>query len=85
MFVDSIGGGSTYDPLQLLDTQETAALLSVEPDTLSHWRYRGGGPKFVKIGRSVRYRRMDLLAFIEMNTFGSSAERSMHDMQLVSL
>lgn len=80
MSVDTIGGGSTYDPLQLLDTQQTAALLCVEPDTLSHWRYRGGGPKFVKIGRSVRYRRMDLETFIEMNTFGSSAERSIRTM-----
>ena len=84
MSVDTIGGGSTYDPLQLLDTQETAALLGVEPDTLNHWRYRGGGPKFVKMGRAVRYRRMDLLAFIEMRTFRSNAERHMPERQVKS-
>ncbi|MEL6859781.1 MAG: helix-turn-helix domain-containing protein [Pseudomonadota bacterium] len=77
MSVDMIGEGSTYDPLQLLDTQQTAALLSVKSDTLTHWRYLGGGPKFVKIGRSVRYRRVDLFDYIQSNTWRTNAERSM--------
>lgn len=74
MSVDMIGEGSTYDPLQLLHTQQTAALLSVKPDTLTHWRYRGGGPKFVKIGRSARYRRVDLFDYILSNTHYNTGE-----------
>ncbi|MEO1662688.1 MAG: helix-turn-helix domain-containing protein [Pseudomonadota bacterium] len=71
-----IGGGAAYDPLQLLDTQQTASLLRVKSDTLTHWRYLGGGPKFVKIGRSVCYRRVDLFDYIQSNTWRTNAERS---------
>lgn len=28
--------------------------------TMTNWRYRGVGPKYVKIGRKVFYRRTDL-------------------------
>lgn len=34
---------------------ELSAKLGVERKTLQAWRLRGGGPKFVKMGRCVRY------------------------------
>ena len=33
--------------------------------TLARWRAEGIGPRFIRIGRSVRYRRDDVLAWIE--------------------
>lgn len=33
--------------------------------TLHVWRCHGRGPKFVRVGRSIRYRLQDLQAFIE--------------------
>jgi len=32
--------------------------------TLANWRYRGVGPKWIKIGRAVLYRRADLNDYI---------------------
>ena len=48
----------------LLREQDAAALLKVPVKTLQGWRYRGGGPHFLKFGRSVRYRLEDLQAYV---------------------
>jgi len=48
----------------LLDTQAAADVLGLSPNTLSRWRWSGSGPRFVKLGRAVRYRREDLDQFI---------------------
>ena len=48
----------------LLTEQEAAALLHVTVKAVQGWRYRGGGPRFVKVGRCVRYRLEDLHAFV---------------------
>lgn len=49
---------------KLLDEKQVAALLRVSPKCLQGWRYRGGGPRFVKVGRLVRYRMTDVEAFV---------------------
>ncbi len=49
----------------LLDTSAAAAYCGVSPRTFETWRTRGGGPRFTKIGRCVRYRTSDLDSFIE--------------------
>jgi len=59
---------------ELLTTRQAAAFLKVSPKTLERMRVEGAGPAFVKVGRSVRYRRSDLLAFIDSNVFGSTSE-----------
>jgi hypothetical protein len=48
----------------LLTAQQAGAILRIEPRTLQNWRHRGGGPKYVKVGGSVRYRREDLEEYI---------------------
>lgn len=47
---------------QGLSTAAAAHLLGVAPATLETLRSRGGGPVFEKLGRTVRYRRCDLLS-----------------------
>ena len=49
----------------LLDEKQAAALLRVTTKALQGWRYRGGGPCFVKAGRCVRYRLEDLQGFVQ--------------------
>ena len=44
--------------------REAAAFLAVSPRTLQGWRSKGGGPAFIKMGRSVRYRASDLDDFL---------------------
>ena len=54
--------------MRLIDEHEAANLLGFTVRALQNWRVRGGGPKFVKLSkRSVRYRRADLLEWIENN------------------
>lgn len=45
---------------QLLDTDRAARVLRVSPATMRQWRTRGVGPAYYKIGRTVRYRVIDL-------------------------
>ena len=62
------------NPADLLDETEASASLSVAVQTLRNWRWRGEGPRFVKLGkRAVRYRRGDLDAFVEAGVTGKAA------------
>jgi predicted DNA-binding transcriptional regulator AlpA len=50
----------------LLNEQEAAELLYVKPNTLSVWRSTGKyNVPFIKIGRLVRYRRSELIAWAQ--------------------
>lgn len=50
----------------LLDDKAAAELLDVTAGTLSVWRSTGRyALPFLKIGRKVRYRRVDLLAWMD--------------------
>lgn len=58
----------------LLDEEEAAEFLDVAPGTLSVWRSTGRyALPFVKVGRRVKYRRSDLLAWLESRTRHSGA------------
>lgn len=53
--------------LDLIDEKQAAARLAVSVRTLQQWRVSGGGPRFAKIGRCVRYRAGDLAEFVASN------------------
>lgn len=48
-----------------LTEKQTARMLSISHRTLQAWRRAGFGPSFIKFGRAVRYRRRDLLAWVD--------------------
>ncbi len=52
-----------YDFTGTVDTAEAAAMLGVTEQWLKQKRVRGGGPKFVKMGRHPRYPLADLRKF----------------------
>jgi len=59
---------------ELLDDKSAAALLDVTPGTLSVWRSTGRyALPFLKVGRKVRYRRADLLAWLDERTRSTGA------------
>lgn len=58
---------------ELWDDHETGVFLKVPEGTLANWRYQGRGPRFVKVGRHVRYRRTDVEAWLERNLRESTA------------
>ena len=60
---------------RLLNTAQAAEYTGLAKQTLHQKRISGGGPKFCKIGRSVRYRKEDLNDWIEsFRTVSSIAE-----------
>ena len=58
----------------LLTAEETAKLLKVHPATLGNWRVSGRGPRFVRIGRRVRYSVIDLESYVADRTKQSTSE-----------
>ncbi len=57
-----------------LTTPQAADYLGLAISTLNKWRCHGDGPKFIKLGRSVRYQRVDLDAFIAARRKSSTSE-----------
>lgn len=57
-----------------LTTKQAADFLQVKDSTLEQWRWSGKGPRFIKLNRSVRYRKSDLDNFIEARIYGSTTE-----------
>lgn len=56
------------NPNDLLTTEQAAAEefdSKISPATMQWWRAKGRGPKYLKIGRRVVYRRCDLRAYVE--------------------
>ena len=58
----------------LLDEKAAANFLDLKPGTLSVWRSTGRyAVPFVKVGHLVRYRRADLMAWLESRTRATGA------------
>ncbi len=58
----------------LLDQSEAARLLRLSPRTLERHRLAGTGPKFIKLGRLVKYTERDLAEWVERGTRTSTSE-----------
>ena len=63
---------NTIDPL--LHPEDVAKILKVSPSWLAKQRMAGTGPRFVKIGRSVRYPESAVREYIKARTRGSTSE-----------
>lgn len=64
-----------HEPKAHLLTQvEAARWLRLSERTLERLRLHGGGPMYVKAGRSVRYREADLEAWIAARVVSSTSE-----------
>ena len=55
----------TFDATALYKTTDPALTAILSPQTLTTWRSRGRGPRYIKIGSLVFYRGADLNEFIE--------------------
>jgi excisionase family DNA binding protein len=62
--------------LRLLTQSEAAKMLRLSERTLERLRLQGGGPRYVKANRSVRYREADLEAWIEKRVVSSTSEEA---------
>ncbi len=56
---------------KLLTTKQIAKKFQIKPNALTIWRHRGVGPKYIKLSkRAVRYRKSDVIAFLESKELG---------------
>lgn len=58
----------------LLTTPQAANRLNLSVSTLNKARLTGSGPRFVKLGTSVRYRTEDLDAWVSAQIVASTSE-----------
>ena len=61
---------SMSDDSQLIDEKRLCADLGISSVTATKWRARAEGPRFIKVGRLVRYRRSDVDAWLASRTVG---------------
>ena len=53
-------------------TREAARYLGLSISTLNKWRCYGFGPKYLKLGRAVRYRQEELDRYLEGRLYQST-------------
>jgi excisionase family DNA binding protein len=64
------------DDFDLLTVDEVAAILRCSVSSLNKWRLENErGPRFIYVGRRVRYRRADLAEFITESTRRSTSDQ----------
>ena len=68
--------GDSSPAVFLLDERQAAGRLCLAVRTLQKWRVTGGGPRFVKLGRSVRYRQSDLDQWVRERQRTSTSDTS---------
>ncbi|MBM7519178.1 helix-turn-helix transcriptional regulator [Nocardioides nitrophenolicus] len=60
--------------VDLLTTEEVAALLRKSPATCRYYRHIGIGPRSFRLGRRVVYRRCDVLVWLEQQYQQNNSE-----------
>ncbi len=72
---------SDIDPDALFTEGDAAELLAVSKRTLQAWRLKGGGPVYVRCGRAVRYRRKNLIEWMEERSVRHTSEHEEREHQ----
>jgi predicted DNA-binding transcriptional regulator AlpA len=63
--------------IPLLTSAQAAALVGLSRSSLNKMRVYGSGPNFCKLGRTVRYRRDDLAAWVAGRIVTSTSDDSL--------
>lgn len=60
---------------KLMPLKEASAYVGLAESTLNRYRSKGGGPRYVRVGRRrIGYRREDLDEWLHKNTHSSTSE-----------
>ncbi len=68
--------GQMSEMTRALTEREVAELLVLSVATLRAWRHRGKGPRFLRLGRSVRYLPADVADFVRASAVDTRAVSS---------
>jgi hypothetical protein len=63
------------DPDRKFSRREAATYLGLSPRTLEGWAVRGSGPRMLKLGSRVVYRRRDLEAWLAARERANTSDR----------
>jgi excisionase family DNA binding protein len=66
----------TRGTARALTEREVAELLGLSVATLRAWRHRGKGPRFLRLGRSVRYLPADVDEFVRASAVDTRSDSS---------
>jgi len=70
----TISRGVQQQTEEFLTSKQAAAYLRVSKSYLDKLRVYGGGPRFLRFGRKILYRRSELNLWAEERCFGSTSE-----------
>ena len=59
----------------IFDVRGAAERTGLSANTLNNLRSTGGGPKFLKLGRAVRYSEADINAWLAARVVSSTSQR----------
>ncbi len=68
--------GQMSNTTRALTEREVAELLGLSVATLRAWRHRGKGPRFLRLGRSVRYLPSDVADFVRASAVDTTSVSS---------
>ena len=71
--------GQMSDTTCALTERAVAELLGLSVATLRAWRHRGKGPRFLRLGRSVRYLPSDVADFVRASAVDTTSVSSSDD------
>ncbi|NMZ47042.1 helix-turn-helix transcriptional regulator [Pseudomonas oryzihabitans] len=62
--------------MDYINNAQAADIIGIKPTTLEIWRIHGKGPAFRKFGRSIRYVKSEVVAWLDSQTFNSTSQYS---------
>jgi excisionase family DNA binding protein len=57
----------------LWDTDDLAVFLKLPAKTIREWRHKGTGPRYARLGKHVRYRQSDVMAWLNETSHDNAA------------
>lgn len=57
-----------------LSPEEAARRVGLEASTLANYRWSGRGPRYLKLGRTIRYRLVDIERWLDEQTRSSTSD-----------
>lgn len=58
---------------RLIRPEEAAQILTVNVKTLTNWRHMGKGPKYVKMGKFIRYPSLEIVRWRKLHEVDPAA------------
>ncbi|GAA0547909.1 putative DNA-binding transcriptional regulator AlpA [Rhizomicrobium palustre] len=65
---------------RLLRPRDAAVMLGLSESTLAKMRLSGGGPEYLKLGRSIRYTRKSIDAWVTARARRSTSDTGNHNL-----